>query len=208
MELEAAFWILLPVVVYLSICCCGGGFSWKVKGHAAPLLPAFRVTRRELVDGRNPGMLTTFWTQGAFDTRFCPGLVVTRCELVDRRGGRLSSEVKGQRSLPLYCVRLWRAVSLQIAITQTCLRLLKPRSVLRTFFALSPPKDPSEPPVIHPTYPPELRYPTYNLTDMTKRHSLCLSLSSCLPGSNVPTSIDLSIYLFIYLFIWPLKNSR
>ena len=56
--------------------------------------------------------------------------------------------------------------------------------------------------MIHPTYPPELRYPTYNLTDMTKRHSLCLCLSSQLPGSNVPTSIDLFIYLFGYLFIY------
>ena len=136
MELEAAFWILLPAVVYLSICCCGGGLSSGVKGQrskvTAFVLCAF-VTRPELVDRYNPDMLETF-----------------------------------EATEPFTCV----------------------------FRALSP-SDPSEPLVIHPTYPPELRYPTYNLTDMTKGHALCLCLSSQLPGSNVPTSIDLSIYLFI-----------
>ena len=49
-ELEAAFWILLPAVVYLSMCCCGGGLSSGVKGERSKvtLLPAF------------PGMLKPF----------------------------------------------------------------------------------------------------------------------------------------------------
>ena len=116
---------------------------------------------------------------------------MTRCELVDHRGGRLSLEVKGERSKVtafVLCAFVTRRELVDRYNPDMLETFEATEPFTRVFRALSP-SDPSEPLVIHPTYPPELRYP--------KRHSLCLSLSSYLAGSNVPTSIDLSIYLFI-----------